>query len=223
MRRTGSSRASQRRRARRKAGARGAVAGMHVGAQKALCTWVRVESRAEVRRLRGIMRSVCGGTSVLLSSYNGAGSGKWQSREKGSAAHGNASLRENTLGTRHRQQRRRLSSLQRCGCVSRRSSRRNIAHRIRSGAHWSIVGRGCNPRRAGLRVRRNRPCLVTVKEKLPAQQQKPEPERKTQRPPRNVRTQQRASNRASHASSDQLQQQMRIRSTREPVRAAADQ
>ena len=65
--------------------------------------------------------------------------------------------------------------------------------------------------------------MITVEQKLPAQNQQPNPERKSQRPVRNARTKERSEDRADNTDRDQLQEQLRARAKCEPMRAAAQQ
>ena len=71
--------------------------------------------------------------------------------------------------------------------------------------------------------RRRCPCGITIEKKLPAQNQQPNPQRKTQRPSRNARTEHGSRNGSGDAACNQVNQQIRIRRLRKPMRAAADE
>ena len=65
--------------------------------------------------------------------------------------------------------------------------------------------------------------MITVEQKLAAQNQQPNPECETQRPARNARAEERSEDRADNTTRDQLQEQLRACAKCEPVRAAAQQ
>src|SRR5580698_270627 len=69
----------------------------------------------------------------------------------------------------------------------------------------------------------SRPHVVAVEEKLPAKNQQPHPQHKTQWTPRNTRAQNGTANGSNNASGDQLHQQLRIGGMRKPVCATADE
>ena len=69
---------------------------------------------------------------------------------------------------------------------------------------------------------RVQPHLVTVKEKLAAQKQKPEPKRDTQRAARDAVAEKRSANSACKTTGNKLKKQWLAEWMRKPVRAAAD-